>query len=186
MKTIISLASALILGLSAVPVSASAAELDLSPYDFSNCDYNLDGKVSFADANYIFAYYGERQLNPAESMFTAEQLEYMDTYGDINGDGKITAVDSAYLLSYLAENSVPGDVNEDGKLTPADASLILRHYADKATGGSMNDFDTPIEPGAVKWTVCQSLGDINGDGKVSAVDGAEILRIYTDRALAVQ
>ena len=186
MKKIISLASALILGFSAVSVSTSAAELDLSAYDFSNCDYNLDGKVTFTDASYIFAYYGERQLNPAQSMFTAEQLEYMNSYGDINEDGKITAADSAYLLSYLAEISVPGDVNEDGKVTPADASILLKHYAYKSTGGSRNDFDSPTDPQSIQWTACESYGDMNGDGKVSASDGAEILKIYAKNALAVQ
>lgn len=186
MKKIISLASALILGFSAVPVSASAAELDLSAYDFSNCDYNLDGKVSLADASYIFEYYGERQLKPAESMFTAEQLEYMNTYGDIDGDGKIIPRDCSILLNYLAKNFVSGDVNEDGKVTPADASIILKHYAYKATGGSRNDFDSPTDPQSIQWTACEFYGDMNGDDKISASDGAEILKIYAENALAVQ
>ncbi|MGN0576379.1 MAG: dockerin type I domain-containing protein [Ruminococcus sp.] len=186
MKKIISLASALILGFSAVPVSASAAELDLSAYDFSNCDYNLDGKVTLVDARYQLAYYAEKITGTKDSALTDEQREYISANGDIDGDGKIIPRDGSILLNYLAKNFVPGDVNEDGKITPADASILLKHYAYKSTGGSRNDFDSPTDPQSVQWTACESYGDMNGDDKISASDGAEILKIYAENALAVQ
>lgn len=186
MKKIISLASALILGLSAIPVSTSAAELDLSAYDFSNCDYNLDGKVSLADACYQLSYYAEKITGTKDSALTDEQRKYISANGDIDGDGKIIPRDCSILLNYLAKNFVPGDVNEDGKVTPADASILLKHYAYKATGGSKNDFDSQTDPQSIQWTACESYGDMNDDGKVSASDGAEILKIYAKNALAVQ
>ena len=181
---LLSLASAVILGLSAVPMSASAADgVDANGRDLKY-DVNLDGEVNYTDAMAIMTYYALRQTGTTGYEYrTAREAilvgineddiwSNIEKEGDINGDGYIDTKDAVFFLTYLDQTGyLFGDINQDGVINAVDASDILSYYAKWQIIGEI----TPDE-----YVACVIFGDANCDFELNAVDASTVLSAYAE------
>jgi hypothetical protein len=186
---IISVLMSAAMGLSSIPMSASAVDiLDASEEaetiiseletDLLKFDFNLDGKVTPSDSAALLTYYSEQQTDNYDTYLTDEMRVYIAQFGDIYAnDGEaantINANDAKKLLDYIVSLFELGDVTCDNKLDAADASAVLLFYCENQTLNFIAEFDKIRDNVRV-------LGDINGDGTINAGDAAVILRRYSE------
>lgn len=186
---IISVLMSAAMGLSSIPMSASAVDiLDASEEaetiiseletDLLKFDFNLDGKVTPSDSAALLTYYSEQQTDNYDTYLTDEMRAYIAQFGDIYAnDGEaantINANDAKKLLDYIVSLFELGDVTCDNKLDAADASAVLLFYCENQTLNFIAEFDKIRDNVRV-------LGDINGDGTINAGDAAFILRRYSE------
>lgn len=186
---IISVLMSAAMGLSSIPMSASAvdifdateeAETIISELetDLLKFDFNLDGKVTPSDAVALLTYFAEKQTHNNNSNLTDEMREYISQFGDIcvnadEAENTVNLDDVTMLLDYTVKLFELGDVTCDNKLDATDASAVLLFYCENQTLNYLEEFDKIRED-------VRMLGDINGDGTINAGDAAVILRRYSE------
>ena len=90
MKKCISLFTAALLAVSAIPMTTSAK---------TNDDFNGDGLENGFDANLIIEMHLEAAIPEYRSSLLTDELRYrIESTADYNGDGKINTTDSTMLL----------------------------------------------------------------------------------------
>lgn len=165
---LLSMLSACILAVSAVPVCTSAEVL--------KGDANQDGVVDNLDVKLILDICDSESL--VEKKYTDEELNALLPYCDINDDGYINE-DDAYILAIqladISSDTIKGDVNHDGLADCVDACLVLAYYADCSTFG----IDKYSEAERQNFVV---YGDMNGDGYATVVDASMIMQGYVDNS----
>ena len=185
-KKFLSLASAAILGLSAIPMSVSAADnVDANGRDLKY-DMNMDGVVNYTDSVLILEFFvleqqgltreNFRMSSSAVKMGMTEAVwDYIEANGDLvdYSDGfKIDGRDAGWLLGYLVDTGwLFGDVNEDGEINAVDASLVLSYYAKVQAGEDVS---------ADEYVAVTQFGDRNGDFRIDAVDASDIIETYAE------
>lgn len=201
MKKLLSLASAVILGLSAIPMSVSAADnVDVNGIDL-RYDLNQDGVVDRTDFKSVMVYlgvpaykyeyvtihdgYGNTVSGYGDVKFdiSDETKSYIEANGDLDGNGVVNALDANVILYALLDNGViPTDFNFDGKFTADvvlhnesytdnDAACILGYYAEVQT----ESYD--ILSDEVRNYVAEN-GDINCDDFIDARDAVFLISYY--------
>ncbi|MDE5946539.1 MAG: hypothetical protein K2G63_04435, partial [Oscillospiraceae bacterium] len=137
-------------------------------------DLNQDGIVDMADVEIM-----REWLFVTDDNLTDEQIEFIKTYGDLDGDGICASYEDFVELTRLVvgnpENTELGDVNHDGFVNAIDATMISCYYA--AYSCNESDYYTEAE-----HENFHTYGDWNGDGRVNAVDASHILIAYAERS----
>ena len=198
-KQLISLASAAILGLSAIPMSVSAADnVDVSGIDL-RYDLNQDGVVDRTDFKSIMVYlsvpsykyeyvtihdgYGHTINGYGDVKFdiSDETKAYIEANGDLDGNGVVNASDAYVILYALLDNGIiPTDFNFDGEFTVDldsndytnnDAACILSYYAEVQTGR----YDELSDE--VRAYVAEN-GDVNCDDAIDSRDASFLFSYY--------
>lgn len=166
MKKGISLFTAALLAVSAIPMTTSAK---------TNDDFNGDGLENGFDANLIIEMHLEAAIPEYRSSLLTDELRYrIESTADYNGDGKINTTDSTLLLIGIKHDNKAGDINCDGILDGRDASAILSYYAKKAVGKEYSAEERGLELGV------GTLGDYDGNSTIDARDASELLRTYVE------
>ena len=166
MKKCISLFTAALLAVSAIPLTTSAQ---------TQIDLNGDGLVNGYDANLIMEIYMEIAVQEYNSPVLTDELRYrIESTADYNGDGKINTTDSTLLLIGIKHDNKAGDINCDGILDGRDASAILSYYAKRAVGKEYSAEERGLELGV------GTLGDYDGNSTIDARDASELLRTYVE------
>ena len=178
---LLSLASAAILGMSAVPMSVSAADgVDANGRDL-RYDVNLDGEVNVMDASILMYYYALNQTGSdyredkkAISVgITDEVYTNIEANCDYNNDGFVQIQDVTFCLKYLCDTGyLFGDVNQDGVVNAVDASEILSCYANAQTteGYYMSE----------EYISLLSNADVDGSLFIDADDASKVLSTYAE------
>lgn len=165
-KKLTALVSALTLAVCAVPMVSSAEVL--------KGDLNQDGIVDMTDVEIM-----REWLFVTGDNLTNEQIEFIKTYGDLDGDGEPASTKDFAELTKLVignpENTELGDVNHDGYINAIDATMISCYYA----AYSCNESDLYTEAEHENFRI---YGDCNGDGRVNAVDASQILTEYAENS----
>lgn len=125
MKKAISLLSAMLLGISAVPAAVSAESIDSVVYEMG--DVNHDGYVDALDACLTLRYFTISISTP-----NGISLDDPDCPQEI-----LEKLQSPYF-DHIKEN---GDINGDGIIDVTDATTILRIYTEKLGGDPNNKYD---------------------------------------------
>ena len=182
-RKLLSLASAAILGLSAIPMSVSAADnVDANGRDL-RYDMNMDGEVNQQDVYLISSYYSFNQTGgkygkddygiSKQYGMTDEVYANIEVNGDINSDGEIDTRDATLCLKYLEETDyLFGDMNQDGVINAIDASIILSCYAKAQT---TDDYLLCEE-----YVSLLIYGDANHDGFIDSTDASIVLSTYAE------
>ncbi len=189
-----------------LPVGVSTASLNFSsstltagsnPYRMTQGDFNLDGKIDLAVANFgsntvsIFLGNGDGTFQAAQNI-SVSSLPFSVSVGDFNGDGKpdlAVGFESSVGISILLGNgdgtfqapistvagpsnygSVAGDFNKDGKL-----DLAVADYFSGQIFVLLGNGDGTFQP-AVSYSVSSSPifireADLDGDGNLDLVAG---------------
>lgn len=188
MKKTISLLSAILLGLSTVPMTVSAE--DSEPVIYEMGDVTHDGVIDAIDATLVLRYYTLRiSYDPATGELPEEInspcFDHINENADINGDGIIDGTDAITILKIYTDRISTittyemGDVNHDGMIDPVDACLVLSYYTYSISGPDGIP-DDRINHSYFKYI--SEYADIDGDGIINAKDAAAILKIYQDRS----
>ena len=157
-RVLLTLALAIALFISIIPVSNAAEPYSFGRDYISQGDANLDGRVNSGDALYILKYVrGDFDLIS----------DMHKNIADANGDGVIDISDAIELLeapslpphAILAVPVYIGDVNLDGVISASDANLLLRYC-----NGLASDTELAL-----------ILADCNWDGVVDTNDVLAIL-----------
>lgn len=174
MKKVTSLLMAAVIGCSAVPMCASAADTEI---DYMVYDLNLDGKFDTRDVIDVNSIYAAVQLQstPQDMFgFSNEFVSNIYANGDIVEDGSIDIMDAQKIMALLVECYGWGDTNCDSIIDSRDASLVLKTY----TIGQMQGDYQYNESYNQNW-----LGDMNGDGALDARDATAILTAFAESQL---
>ncbi|MDE6665634.1 MAG: hypothetical protein K2K14_05520 [Ruminococcus sp.] len=162
-KKLLSLLSAGILAVSAMPICANA--------EYVMGDVNQDGVFNNLDIEIINDYFNSMDTTEEEDMFFMK-------YVDANNDGRITLEDKKVLTAmytdYDAEAQM-GDINHDGYVDCIDATMILVYYAALST--DHYDWYTEKEHANFKM-----YGNVYEDEYVDALDATMISVIYAENA----
>ncbi|MCM1007395.1 MAG: dockerin type I domain-containing protein [Ruminococcus flavefaciens] len=188
MKKTISLLSAILLGLSTVPMTVSAEDSEPVVYEIG--DVTHDGVIDAIDATLVLRYYTLRiSYDPATGELPEEInnpcFDHISENADINGDGIIDGIDAITILKIYTDRVSKittyemGDVNHDGMIDPVDACLVISYYADYISDidGKPNDrLNHPY------YQYISEYADINNDGIIDGTDAIAILKIYEERS----
>ena len=176
---LLSLASAVILGLSAIPMSVSAADgVDANGRDLKY-DINLDGEVNLLDFDVIMEYYAIQQIGADYRTdkraiafgITDEVYANIQANGDYDNDGFVSAKEGTIMRTYLVNTGfLSGDINRDGRVDSVDASDILSCYAKVQT--------TENYYLGEEYISLLAYGDENFDGSIDAEDASNVLSAY--------
>lgn len=161
-KKLLSLLSACILAVSAVPMCANA--------EFVMGDVNQDGVCNNLDINIITNY-----INEVES-YTEEEDAFFKKYADMNNDGFVNHEDIRLITkiytNFDAEGKM-GDINHDGYVDCVDATMIMLYYADLST----NRYDEYTEEEHANFKMYGNVFE-DENGFVDAADATAIMAFY--------
>ncbi len=202
MKKALSIIAASAVLLSAVQTYA-AAEITLTPQQFSSCDFNSDGYVDTIDLIFMAMvslpeFDAMRDMAAERVGFTNDIEKKILENGDFNGNGVIDDEEGIALVEYMTSNTEckvedlslenmtkmaklmdpkmeTGDIDGDGIINAVDASNVLKYYAITSTGAS---FDT------ITMLSARHKGDMNGNRIVDSVDASLILKKYAANSVA--
>ena len=165
MKTnkLLSLLSAGILAVSAVPMGANA--------EFVMGDLNQDGVMNNLDINMLTDY-----INEVED-YTEEDDAFFRKYADMNNDGFVDFDDVRLMTKMTTDLSAEGkmgDINHDGYIDCVDATMILVYYADLST----NRYDEYTEEEHANFKMYGNVCE-DENGFVDALDATTILAFYS-------
>lgn len=164
MKTnkLLSLLSAGILAVSAVPMGANA--------EFVMGDLNQDGVMNNLDINMLTDYL----YNDAN--YTEEDDAFFRKYADMNNDGFVDFDDVRLMTKMTTDLSAEGkmgDINHDGYIDCVDATMILVYYADLST----NRYDEYTEEEHANFKMYGNVYE-DENGWIDAVDATAIMAFY--------
>ncbi len=162
-KKLLSLLSAGILAVSAVPMGANA--------EFVMGDVNQDGVFNNLDVDILTDY-----LYNAED-YSEEDDAFFKKHADANGDGFANFDDIRLITKMYTDydsEAQMGDVNHDGYVDCVDATMILVYYADL----SSYRYDEYTEEEHANF---RTYGNVFEDeeGFIDAVDATAIMAFYT-------
>ncbi len=164
-KKLLSLLSAGILAVSAMPMCANA--------EYVMGDVNQDGVFNNLDIEIIIDFYYN------EWKYTDEEFIVLKKYADANNDGYVNSEDVKLLTKmytdYDAEAQI-GDVNHDGYVDCIDATMVMVYYA--ALSSYNYDWYTEEEHANFKM-----YGNVYEDEYVDALDATMISVIYAENAI---
>ena len=167
-KKLLSLLSAGILAVSAIPMGASA--------EFVMGDVNQDGVFDKLDTDILMEYY-----NKDYDEYTEEEYEFFKKYADANNDGffnshDINLIERMYT-DYDAEAQL-GDINHDGYIDCVDATMVMEYYAALST----NRYDTYTEEEHANFKM---YGNLYEDEYIDALDAVRIVYIYAENSTSL-
>ncbi|MDE5619282.1 MAG: hypothetical protein K2I80_01980 [Ruminococcus sp.] len=160
-KKLLSLLSAGILAVSAVPMGANA--------EFVMGDVNQDGVFNNLDIDIIWDFFMNHDS-------TEEDDAFFKKYADANNDGFVNNEDIRLITKmytdYDAEAQM-GDINHDGYVDCVDATMILVYYADLST----NNYDAYTEEEHANFKMYGNVYE-DENGFIDAVDATAIMAFY--------
>lgn len=161
-KKLLSLLSAGILAVSAVPMGANA--------EFVMGDVNQDGVFNNLDIDIIWNYIHN------DENYTEEDDAFFKKYADANNDGFVN-IDDVRLITqmytdYNAEGKM-GDINHDGYIDCVDSTMILVYYADL----SSYRYDEYTEQEHANFKMYGNVFE-DENGFIDAVDATAITAFY--------
>lgn len=161
-KKLLSLLSAGILAVSAVPMCASA--------EFVMGDLNQDGVMNNLDINMLTDY-----INEVED-YTEEDDAFFRKYADMNNDGFANFDDVRLMTKISTDWSTEGkmgDINHDGYIDCVDATMVLMYYAAIST----NRYDEYTEEEHANFKMYGNVYE-DENGWIDAVDATAIMAFY--------
>lgn len=171
-KKLISLLSASILAVSAIPMGASA--------EFVMGDVNQDGVLNSLDINTVTDFLSDY----SDEECTEEELAFFTKYADMNNDGYVNS-DDVRLMTKMYTNldaeAQIGDVNHDGYVDCVDATMIMVYYADLST----DHYDDYTEEEHANFKMYGNVFE-DENGFVDAADATAILAYYAGNATSLQ
>ena len=162
-KKLLSLLSAGILAVSAIPMGANA--------EFVMGDLNQDGVFNNLDINMLTDYL----YNDAN--YTEEDDAFFRKYADMNNDGFVDFDDVRLMTKISTDWSTEGkmgDINHDGYVDCVDATMVLVYYADIST----NHYDDYTEEEHANFKMYGNVCE-DENGFVDALDATTILAFYS-------
>lgn len=197
-KIFTSVLSSAILAVSSMPVLSFAE-------DHITGDINCDGIVNSDDCFMILEYYTKKETGKLDEI-SADDIEKILKYGDLNGDGEVNSADASQICEIAVKTL---DVNGDGKIDVYDA-LYIYNFASNISSHSTeeikaltkltanvryDDIVEYVQSDLLKYasSLSKSLtdvsdikaGDADGDGIVNASDASLILSFYADMSSGV-
>ena len=165
-KKLLSLLSAGILAVSAMPMCANA--------EFVMGDLNQDGVFDNLDINMLTDYiYNDWK-------YTEEDDAFFRKYADMNNDG-FADFDDVILMTKmstdLSAEGKMGDINHDGYVDCVDSTMILMYYA----AISSNRYDEYTEEEHANFKMYGNVYE-DENGFIDVVDATMIMIIYTENA----
>lgn len=197
-KIFTSVLSSAILAVSSMPVLSFAE-------DHITGDINCDGIVNSDDSFMVLDYYAKKMDGKLDEI-SADDIEKILKYGDLNGDGEVNSADAVEMFEIAIKTL---DVNGDGNVDIYDA-LYIYNFASNISSHSSeeiealtkltanvryNDKTEGMKSDLLKYAfdIAESLadvsdikaGDADGDGMVDASDASLILSFYADMSSGV-
>lgn len=161
-KKLLSLLSAGILAVSAIPMGANA--------EFVMGDVNQDGVFDNLDTKIIVDYCFNIDN------YTEEDDAFFKKYADMNNDGCVDFDDvelMAKMQSDLSAEKKMGDINHDGYIDCVDATMILVYYANIST----NNYDKYTEEEHANFKMYGNVCE-DENGFIDALDATTIMAFY--------
>ncbi len=161
-KKLLSLLSAGILAVSAVPMGANA--------EFVMGDLNQDGVFNNLDINILTDYL----YNDAN--YTEEDDAFFKKYADMNNDDYIDFDDVRLMTKMSTDLNAEGkmgDINHDGYIDCVDATMVLMYYAALST----NRYDEYTEEEHANFKMYSNVYE-DENGFIDAVDATAIMAFY--------
>lgn len=195
-KIFTSVLSSAILAVSSMPVLSFAE-------DHITGDINCDGIVNSDDCFMILEYYAKKEMGKLDEI-SADDIEKILKYGDLNGDGEVNSADASKICEIAVKTL---DVNGDGNIDVYDA-LYIYNFASSISSHSSEEIEALtkltanvrydneyVQSDLLKYafSLSKSLtdvsdikaGDADGDGMVDASDASLILSFYADMSSGV-
>ena len=169
-KKLLSLLSASILAVSAIPMGASA--------EFVMGDVNQDGVFNNLDMDILSEYY----FNIDD--YTEEDDAFFAKYADADNDGYVDFDDFELITKMYTDLDAEaqiGDVNHDGYVDCVDATMIMVYYADLST----DHYDDYTEEEHANFKMYGNVCE-DENGFVDAADATAILAYYAGNAASLQ
>lgn len=161
-KKLLSLLSAGILAVSAVPMCANA--------EFVMGDVNQDGVFNNLDIDTLNDY-----INNIED-YTEDDDVFFKKYADANNDGFVNDKDIRLITKMytnLDAEGRMGDINHDGYIDCVDSTMVLMYYADISTNG----YDEYTEEEHANFKMYGNVCE-DENGFIDAADATAILAFY--------
>ncbi len=159
-KNLLSLLSAGILAVSAVPMGANA--------EFVMGDVNQDGVFNNLDVDILTDYFYNFED------YSEEDDAFFKKHADANGDGYVNNDDIRLITKmytdYTADAKM-GDVNHDGYVDCVDATMIMVYYANLST----DNYDKYTEEEHANF---RTYGNAFEDEWIDAADATAIMAFY--------
>ncbi len=171
-KKLLSLLSASILAVSAIPMGASA--------EFVMGDVNQDGVFDNLDINAVTDFLSDY----SDEECTEEEFIFFRKYADMNNDGYVNS-DDVRLMTKMYTNldaeAKMGDVNHNGYVDCVDATMIMIYYADLST----DNYDKYTEEEHANFKMYGNLAE-DENGFIDAADANAVLICYVENSTSLQ